>query len=168
MYVRDERPYHWNSLEVHLEHYDIHLTYAWLIRGDITLWPTFPLVTYSWDSELKSSTTIYSSSDHPMFSDKAPGPICNLGHDPYNIYIYIYNCIHHQYSNKYLLLLFLFLFIKIDNIQSIYYKARIRSTKLLWYYWKYLKLMVKRISHFLFMSRNKNCHDQYEQSGYLD
>ena len=83
MYVCDERPYHWNSLEAHLEHYDIHSTCAWLIRGDIPPRPTFPFVSHSWDSELKSSTTIYSSSDHPMFSDKAQGPIYNLGLYPY-------------------------------------------------------------------------------------
>ena len=87
LYVRDERLYHWNSLEVHLKHYDIHLTCAWLIREDIPPRPTFPFVTYSWDSELKSSTTIYSSSDHLMFSNKAQGPIYNLGFYPYKKYL---------------------------------------------------------------------------------
>ena len=72
-------------MEGHLEYYDTHLDCAWLIRGDIPPWPTFPLVTYSWNFELKSSTIIYSSSDHPMLLAKAQGPIYNLGPYPYNV-----------------------------------------------------------------------------------
>ena len=47
LYIHDERPYHWNFLEGHLEHYDIHLTYAWFIQGDIPPRRTFSFVTYS-------------------------------------------------------------------------------------------------------------------------
>ena len=62
----------------------MHLTCAWLIRGDVPPQPTFPFKTYSWDSELNSLATIYSSSDHPTFSAKAQGPIYNLSPHPYS------------------------------------------------------------------------------------
>ena len=86
MFVHDERLYHWNFLESHFEHYDIHLTCAWLIWGDIPPRPTFPFVIYSGDSELNPLTTIYSSSDHPTLSAKAQGRIYNLSPYPYNAF----------------------------------------------------------------------------------
>ena len=64
----------------------MHLVCAWLIRGDILPLPTFQFVTYSWDSKLKSSTTIYSSLNHPIFSDKAQDPIYNLGIYAYKVH----------------------------------------------------------------------------------
>ena len=92
LYVHDEHSYHWNFLKGHLEHYDIHLTCVWLIRGDIPSWPTFPFVIYSWNSELNTPTTIYLSSDHPTFSAKAQGPIYNLGPYPYTTYDLLWKC----------------------------------------------------------------------------
>ena len=46
--------------------------------------PPFPFVTYSRDSKLNALIIVYLSSDHPMFSVRAQGLICNLGPYPYN------------------------------------------------------------------------------------
>ena len=40
---------------------------------------TFPLATYSWDSELDTFTTLYSFWDQPTSSAKAEGPTHNFG-----------------------------------------------------------------------------------------
>ena len=70
--------------------------------------PIFPFATYSWDSELNTPTTIYSSSDQPTSSAKAQGPIYNFGSLSLQEYINIYIINYHsiRISKKCVLLLF--------------------------------------------------------------
>ena len=48
---------------------------------------TFPFATYLCDFELNTLTIVYSSSDQPMSSAKAQGPIYNFG--PLSLHIYL-------------------------------------------------------------------------------
>ena len=68
LYVYDARPYHWSSLEGHLDFQDIYLSCVWLIQGDIPPQTTLPFVPHSQDSELNLSTTIYLSLDRHALS----------------------------------------------------------------------------------------------------
>ena len=76
-------------MEVHLEHYDIPLNYAWPIRGNIPPRPTFPLVTYSQDFKLKSSTTIFRPQISPCSRIRPKAQYVIWALIP-TIYIYIY------------------------------------------------------------------------------
>ena len=67
--------------------------------------PIFPFATYSWDSELNTPTTIYSSSDQPTSSAKVQGPIYNFGSLSLQEYIYIINYHSIRISKKRVLLL---------------------------------------------------------------
>ena len=73
LYIYDTRPYHQSSLEGYLDYQDVHLSCAWLIRGDIPPQTTLPFIPHSQDSELDLSTTIYLSSDrHALGQGRRP------------------------------------------------------------------------------------------------
>ena len=81
----------WSFLEDHFGQKEMHLVCAWLIRGEIppqTTSLTLSICDILKNSKLNALITVYLSSNHPTFSVRAQGPICNLG--PY-LYIYYIN-----------------------------------------------------------------------------